>query len=68
MFSIKIGRLFSVTIVKKYVPPNYDFIVCSGAVPNSMPERNIQVDSLYIGGNITHIEHKPVYHQFRALT
>ncbi|MBN2368800.1 hypothetical protein JXC34_07290 [Candidatus Woesearchaeota archaeon] len=47
-------------MIARYLPNQYDYIVCSGARVTELPERNVFVDTLLIAGNITSIQPKVV--------
>jgi len=44
--------------VKRYLPKEFDYILCSGTKATNLPEKNVFVDSLFFSGNISNVEYK----------
>ena len=46
--------------IRRYLPDDLDFILCSGTKATDLPEKNVFVDSLFFSGNISNIEYKTI--------
>lgn len=44
--------------IRRYLPQELDYILCSGTKTTNLPEKNVFVDSLFFSGNISNVEYK----------